>query len=87
MLPSNCSTFAAIPYNPVYSATLHMTAGQKQVVLFRGNISGLDLVRGCEEALATGTAKVKGTQGTLEDIDGKARQYITVAEWAPACLE
>lgn len=64
-----------------------MTAGQKEILLFRENVSGVDLVRDCEEAVATGTVKVKGTQGTLEDMDGKKRQYITVTEWTPACPE
>ena len=64
-----------------------MTSGQKEILLFRENVSGVDLIRDCEEALATGTVKVKGTRGTLEDIDGKACQYINVTEWASACPE
>ena len=64
--------------NLVYSAPLHMTVDGKQIVLFRENVSGVDLIRDCEEALATGTVKVQGTQGTLDDMDGKARQHINV---------
>ena len=73
--------------NLVYSPALNMTVGQKEILLFRENVSGVDLVRDCEEALATGTVKVKGAQGTLEDMDGKTRQYINVTEWAPSCPE
>jgi len=62
-----------------------MTVGQKQIILFRENISGVDLIHDCEEALATGTVKVQGTQGTLDDMDTKSCQYINVTEWAPAC--
>ena len=51
--------------NLVYSAALKMTAGQKEMLLFRENISGVDLIRDCEEVLATGTVRVRGTQGTL----------------------
>ena len=71
--------------NLVYSATLHMISFSPEVILFRENVSRVDLIRDCEEALATGTVKVKGTQGTLEDTDGQDKQYIIVAEWAPAC--
>ena len=71
--------------NLVYSATLYMTADAKQIKLFRENISGVDLILNYQEALATGTVKVQGTQGTLDDMDGKTRQYINVTEWALAC--
>ena len=71
--------------NPVYSATLNMTVDGNQIILFRENISGVDLIRDCEEVLATGTVRVHGTQGSLDDLDGKTRQYINTTEWAPAC--
>ncbi len=47
--------------NLVYSATLHMISFSPEVILFRENVSGVDLVRDCEDALSTGTVKVKGT--------------------------
>ena len=71
--------------NLVYSAALNMTSGQKEILLFRENISGVDLIRDCEQVLATGSVKVKGSQGTLDDMDSKQRQYINVTEWASAC--
>jgi len=49
--------------NLVYSATLHMISFSPEVILFRENVSGEDLVRDCEEALTTRTVKVKGTRG------------------------
>ena len=73
--------------NLVYSATLHMISFSPEVILFRENVSGVDLIRDCEEVLATGTVRVNGTQGTLDDLDGKTRQYINVTEWASACPE
>ena len=71
--------------NLVYSATLQMTIDGKQIILFREDISGVDLIHDCEEVLATGTVKVHGTQGTLDDMDGKIRQYINVTVWASTC--